>query len=777
MTPVQAHNYSRQFLLPAYRFGTTTNIYQFVAILASANSKNASWFAEDGQTFLNVMGDPDRNGIHRISDILCWPNVSHAAGLSETVLSFQRGYIPLLAYLVSEYVIKSTLHHVVNALYGLLDTNFDKVESTITTCLSASMALGSFNELQSETCSGFYVFRTVISCLYGYAIRFKQAVASHPNFAPLVRNLSQYLSNWSQMVLSTSSGAGQDPFFQHSTEAQRRFVLGRISKDMASLQALVDRAEGVTKRRTQKVQARNAEIAEQGLIAVLKNYEGRGILRDEGPRHNNDHAEISSIEIVPTQQELRSHSYPFLPANIPGVPHHLPSDEGAKTAQARRLPQGRQPEEDTWMDTSHQPGQILQSAGPQANDAPRKRTWDRTISQPEITTSGVSSFPGRPLTKRCLAPKQPMSTPADVPNDKEAEIKRLNEEFRSLFAAPVQEEKSAAVRYLPTFSTLQSDRFTPPPILERHCHCTLLRTSWAAGSPWAYVGVYNNHEPTQVHASHLKAALKHIEVIQTVEDFDANEYSIHVMTDNKRWPAPILIVLCNDSNALGRLVLLRGFSYNAENRDHTFFIQGPDSWGNRVVLDITNAPRNRNHVLEGIARHLDDVIEWKINDDTQRVPSFFRIAQITTQSQPSGKPQGKPQSDPQDDPTPAGAQDKTTSGKWRVSFHAKIPDPMKWKAPRSASMHNTRGNVTISLPQLCQACISLSHSSRECTWWNEPGVLPTAKRPWTHIPTKWHKVTHFPPLGQTKGKGKESKLIVEASDHEDDHHDDHLEDT
>ncbi|KAG8895787.1 hypothetical protein FRB99_000349, partial [Tulasnella sp. 403] len=113
MTPVQAHNYSRPFFLPAYRFGTTTNIYQFVAILASANSKNVSWFAEDGQAFLNAMGDLDRNGIHRISDILCWPNVSHASGRSETVLSFQRGYIPLLAYLVSEYVIKSTLHHVV----------------------------------------------------------------------------------------------------------------------------------------------------------------------------------------------------------------------------------------------------------------------------------------------------------------------------------------------------------------------------------------------------------------------------------------------------------------------------------------------------------------------------------------------------------------------------------------------------------------------------------------------------------------------------------------
>lgn len=109
-------------------------------------------------------------------------------------------------------------------------------------------------------------------------------------------------------------------------------MLDRISKDMASLQELVDRAEGLTNRRTQQVQARNAQVAEQGLIAMLEmNFEGPGILRDLGARHDNDHPSIRDIEVVPTQQELRSHAYPFLPANIPGAPHHLQSDDMAST--------------------------------------------------------------------------------------------------------------------------------------------------------------------------------------------------------------------------------------------------------------------------------------------------------------------------------------------------------------------------------------------------------------------------------------------------------------
>jgi hypothetical protein len=74
------------------------------------------------------------NGLLRISDILRWTPVSVKAGSNRQMLSFQRGYLPLLRvgstllimgfvdvqkfsnftkYLSSEFVVKSTLSHLV----------------------------------------------------------------------------------------------------------------------------------------------------------------------------------------------------------------------------------------------------------------------------------------------------------------------------------------------------------------------------------------------------------------------------------------------------------------------------------------------------------------------------------------------------------------------------------------------------------------------------------------------------------------------------------------
>ncbi|KAG0328818.1 hypothetical protein BG000_000301, partial [Podila horticola] len=61
------------------------------------------------------------------------------------------------------------------------------------------------------------------------------------------------------------------------------------------------------------------------LVSLNLNFDPPGLESGNGPRHDNDHAQIKDTQIVPTQAELMSERPPFLPSNdVPGAPHHLP---------------------------------------------------------------------------------------------------------------------------------------------------------------------------------------------------------------------------------------------------------------------------------------------------------------------------------------------------------------------------------------------------------------------------------------------------------------------
>lgn len=58
-------------------------------------------------------------------------------------------------------------------------------------------------------------------------------------------------------------------------------------------------------------------------LAILSIYVPPGHLRPNGPRHNNDHADIRDINIEPSEAELLSTIPSYLPANVSDAPHHL----------------------------------------------------------------------------------------------------------------------------------------------------------------------------------------------------------------------------------------------------------------------------------------------------------------------------------------------------------------------------------------------------------------------------------------------------------------------
>ncbi|KAH9931167.1 P-loop containing nucleoside triphosphate hydrolase protein [Epithele typhae] len=312
MKPSDVEYHIRRFLDDSYRFRFAADVYGFLALVSNASSGNEHWSPEDGQD----------NGLLRIGDILSWSDVS-VCPTSRTCLSFGRGYIPLLKYLSSDWVVKSITSRIVNALYSVIMEHFDQLSETITSCMKDALEVRkSFKEPHQTQLMGSAILSSIVQVLFEYVTRFKNATATHPSLYDLVINIQQWTTAWIEGI--TAEPPTFDDSIAGAPPQARHFVVERLC-------GLVDRLTTIVERKHRdntrvKEQKRNplAYSSDEGILAALHNaYEGPGTARPEGPRHDNDFIEIGSIQIAPTHDELTSRLHPFLPANIYGAPHPL----------------------------------------------------------------------------------------------------------------------------------------------------------------------------------------------------------------------------------------------------------------------------------------------------------------------------------------------------------------------------------------------------------------------------------------------------------------------
>lgn len=62
------------------------------------------------------------------------------------------------------------------------------------------------------------------------------------------------------------------------------------------------------------------------LTRLKQSYDPPGHLRKDGPRHDNDGVEISTIQIIPTHAEMLCPVPPYVPVTLPDAPHHCRKD-------------------------------------------------------------------------------------------------------------------------------------------------------------------------------------------------------------------------------------------------------------------------------------------------------------------------------------------------------------------------------------------------------------------------------------------------------------------
>ncbi|KAI5123686.1 hypothetical protein M0805_001714 [Coniferiporia weirii] len=327
LDPQQTQDHLRRFLRDDYQFRTSMQMHAFVGLLLNATSTNSKWSEEDGLLLLSAMSSI--NGCLRLTSILEHHSVSADAGLDSKVLSFQRGYMPIFQYLSSKFVVKSTLGHQVNALYGLLDNNLEHVVANVESCMDVLMAARSFGD-SAGLVSGMDVMGALIEVFYEYLSRFKNAAAAHRVLGEFVMKVGHWVKTWADDVCSPSP-TFKDILTSTTKMDTRKFITQHLKDRTQRIVSIVEREQATLSRSAERRLSGVASMASKSddihLINILGNcYEGPGEERKDGPRHSNDFVAISAIQVAPTDDELTCELPPFLPVNIPNAPHPFPSD-------------------------------------------------------------------------------------------------------------------------------------------------------------------------------------------------------------------------------------------------------------------------------------------------------------------------------------------------------------------------------------------------------------------------------------------------------------------
>ncbi|KAG8833026.1 hypothetical protein FRC17_000149 [Serendipita sp. 399] len=317
VSPSDALQHLSTFCAPRALFTKPFQIMKFVNLLTNAGLKDGTWDEKDAQTFLEIV--TETQGLSRIEAILTFDPVVVQVGPRRDAISFASAYIPCLAYFVSGFVLDSTLATRVNSLYGLLHSHFAHISTTITTCMGDIVARKSFEDEPFTVSCGAQIFGILVQVLVEYISRYKSAFRDQQTLLPLAESLSSWINLW-----KAGGFIDTDIDDLHA----RRVTRDRLDRDLERLLSMATReSKAFTRKSGIHNQNGSRGPHSASLIGPLAiHYDPAGNLRPDGPRHDNDIEDIRVTSIPPTEAEMTCKVSPFLPANIPGAPHHLAAE-------------------------------------------------------------------------------------------------------------------------------------------------------------------------------------------------------------------------------------------------------------------------------------------------------------------------------------------------------------------------------------------------------------------------------------------------------------------
>ncbi|RPA90894.1 hypothetical protein L873DRAFT_1753088 [Choiromyces venosus 120613-1] len=234
------------------------------------------------------------NGLRRIAQLV---ETTFVSGYSLQRLSFKKHAITFLKVMAHEsmrnsLVLEREVGTIFNFLYGPNGRRGIGFFRQVADNLSELSRTGDKEDFESA-------FSAATSALFN-TLNMNQGASVQEAFKPIVDLLS-----------TCATKNGSDGVFDYAFRVSQD-ELSRI-RTLLNMGDAIPRAKGILPSR----------FAKDPKLQYQMQVDFPGGLSREGPRHDNDHSDISKIHILPSTEEILSHRNQFLPQRSLDCPHHL----------------------------------------------------------------------------------------------------------------------------------------------------------------------------------------------------------------------------------------------------------------------------------------------------------------------------------------------------------------------------------------------------------------------------------------------------------------------
>ncbi|KAF9203483.1 hypothetical protein BGZ49_006383 [Haplosporangium sp. Z 27] len=275
----------------------------------------------DTSSILTDLGS--QTGCARLTDIMLM-DMDIDAGDERETLSFQFVILPLIGVLTRESVCQSTLSNESGLIYSTVYQLREQfLENGVLRCMDRLIERGSLKDYSfgaerllrqdSSVCKISSLQRALIAItrlVYQFIKRFKDA---RIQLGGIIKKLHR------QQVAILQLGTDSD---------EDRYLDIVLASEISRLQKIVNDTERSivnVNSSTFSSQATTLNTNRPNMVYLTQTYDPPGNKSPRGPRHDNDHEDITDIKVLPTRDEITSDRPAFLPSNgVPDAPHFLP---------------------------------------------------------------------------------------------------------------------------------------------------------------------------------------------------------------------------------------------------------------------------------------------------------------------------------------------------------------------------------------------------------------------------------------------------------------------
>ncbi|KAF9281867.1 hypothetical protein BGZ68_006340 [Mortierella alpina] len=263
------------------------------------------------------------SGISRLSEIM-EQRMYVDAGDSRDLISFQYVILPLIGVLTRERVCRSTMTSETGIIYARVYEHREAFfEKGVLPCMDELLDRGSLKDrnptamkvlqdpslcrVTSLQCAMIAVVRLV----YQLIRRIKEAPTT---MAPLVDKLYEQTVRCVSIQEITPENVFPSEILAREVDRLRKITADAQNK-IFEPKAPAGPLSSASSSRPRAV----------NMMHIMNAYDPPGELSPNGKRHDNDHAKISEINVLPTLQEVTCQRDAYLPSNdVPEAPHFLP---------------------------------------------------------------------------------------------------------------------------------------------------------------------------------------------------------------------------------------------------------------------------------------------------------------------------------------------------------------------------------------------------------------------------------------------------------------------